>query len=214
MDLGLSGVGVILSLNEIETTVLKAARGAGYGWGLAEEAGAAARWLAQHDLPWAATVGTLLAENTVRLVGADTVMINPLVAGTWICDDMAIDSGTPRKLMAVVAPLWLAAVVGVGRRGKPVRVSMQWPEATLVTLRGILQHAAGDLTNPGPAPVFIETRHPAGESAVAMRTRSHGGRRVDEAVWRLLMDLERRTYVPSSVRSRETGAGAGASDND
>lgn len=205
---------MILSLNEIETTVLKAARGAGYGWGLAEEAGAAARWLAQHDLPWAATVGTLLAENTVRLVGTDRAMSNPLVAGIWICDDMAIDSGTPRNLAAVIAPLWLAAVVGVGRRGNPVHVSMEWPEAAFVTLRDTLQHAGGNLANTGPAPVSIQTRHPAGEAVGAARTRSHGGRRVDEAVWRLLMDLERRTYVTSSVRSRETGAGAGTSDND
>ena len=211
---GTSGDGVILSLNEIETTVLKAARGAGYGWGLAEEAGAAARWLAQHDLPWAATVDTVLAENTVCLVGTNTAMSNPLVAGTWICDDMAIDSGTPRNLTAVVAPLWLAAVVGVGRRGKPVRVSMEWPEAALVTLQGTLQHAAGDLAHPGPAPVCIRTRHPAGEAIVGAKTRSHGGRHVDETVWRFVMELERRTYVPSSMRSRETGAGAGTSDDD
>jgi len=205
---------VILSLNEIETTVLKAARGAGYHWGLAEEAAAAARWLAKHDLPWAATVGILLAENTVRLVGTDRVMSNPLVAGTWVCDDLARDSGTPLKLTAVVAPLWLAAVVGVGRRAEPLGVSLEWPAAAFGTLRGALQHAAGDLANPGPAPVSIRTRHPAGEAVVGARTPSLGGRRVDEAVWRLLADLEKRTYVPASVRSREMGAGAGTSDND
>jgi len=205
---------VIFSLNEIETTALKAARGAGYGWGLAEEAGAAARWLAEHDLPWGASVGTLLAENTVRLLGTDRAMRNPLVAGTWVCDDLAIDSSTPRNLPAVVAPLWLAAVVGVGSRGKPVRVSLEWPQAALLTLRGALQHAAGDLANPGPAPVSIHTGHLAGEAAVVARTPLQGGRCIEGAVWRLLMHLEKRTYVPASVRSRERGAGAGSSDND
>lgn len=39
-----------LSLNEIEQLCLKAARGAGFGWGLAEEAGAAAAWLVQHGM--------------------------------------------------------------------------------------------------------------------------------------------------------------------
>jgi hypothetical protein len=211
---GTSGEGVFLSLNEIETTVLKAARGAGYGWGLAEEAGAAARWLAQHDLPWAATLGILFAENTVRLLGTDRVMSNPLVAGTWICDDFAVDTGTPLNLPAVIAPLWLAAVVGVGGRGKPVDVVMEWPQAALGTLRGELQHAAGDLANPGPAPVCIRTRHPVGEAVVVARTPLHGGRRVDEAVWRLLVEYEKRTYVPASLHSREMGAGAGTSDND
>jgi len=205
---------VICSLNEIETTVLKAARGAGYGWGLAEEAGAAARWLAEHDLPWGASVGTVLADNTVRLVGSQRAMSNPLVAATWACDDLAIDAGTPLNLTAVVAPLWLAAVVGVGSRGKPVRVSMEWPQTALLTLRGALQQAVGDLANAGPAPVCIRTRHLAGEAVVVARTPSQRGRCVEEAVWRLLTDLEKRTYVPASVRSRERGAGAGISDND
>ena len=35
-----------VSLNEIESTAVKAARCAGYGWGLAEEVGQSARWLA------------------------------------------------------------------------------------------------------------------------------------------------------------------------
>jgi hypothetical protein len=205
---------VILSFNEIETTVLKAARGAGYVWGLAEEAGAAARWLAQHDLPWAATVGTLLAEKTVRLVRTDRVMDNPLLAGAWVCDELEIDRGTPLNLSSVVAPLWLAAVVAVGGRSRPVRVNMEWPKAELGTLQGVLQHAAGDMTNPGPAPVAVLASHRAEGAIVGARTPSRLGRRVDEGVWRLLMDLEKRTYVPASVRSREMGAGAGAIDND
>ncbi|MEL7259121.1 MAG: DUF3726 domain-containing protein, partial [Pseudomonadota bacterium] len=32
------------SLNEVESLARKAARGAGYSWGLAEEAGKATRW--------------------------------------------------------------------------------------------------------------------------------------------------------------------------
>ncbi|NJO21709.1 MAG: DUF3726 domain-containing protein [Sphingomonadales bacterium] len=37
---------MIVSLNEIENLSLKACRGAGMSWGLAEEAAQAARWLA------------------------------------------------------------------------------------------------------------------------------------------------------------------------
>src|SRR5262249_9130674 len=43
---------MIVSLNEVETTILKAARGAGMAWGLAEEAAQAARWLAARRLPF------------------------------------------------------------------------------------------------------------------------------------------------------------------
>ena len=42
---------VRLSLPEIESLVVKAARGAGYNWGIAEEAGFAVRWLARTGLP-------------------------------------------------------------------------------------------------------------------------------------------------------------------
>jgi hypothetical protein len=37
------------SLNEIEALAGKAARGAGYDWGLAEEAGQSVRWLEARD---------------------------------------------------------------------------------------------------------------------------------------------------------------------
>ena len=39
------------SLNEIEAIGKRAARGAGLPWGLAEEAGKAARWLTARGLP-------------------------------------------------------------------------------------------------------------------------------------------------------------------
>ena len=45
---------MIVSFNEIETTILKAARGAGMEWGLAEEAAQAARFLARLGLPFEA----------------------------------------------------------------------------------------------------------------------------------------------------------------
>ena len=39
-----------MSLNEIDVSVKRAARGVGMSWGLAEEAGKAARWLAARRL--------------------------------------------------------------------------------------------------------------------------------------------------------------------
>ena len=38
------------SLNAVESTAKRAARGAGYPWGLAEEAGKATRWLSHQGL--------------------------------------------------------------------------------------------------------------------------------------------------------------------
>ena len=42
------GLSASLSRNEVASLCMKAARGAGMSWGLAEEAGFAAAWLVQH----------------------------------------------------------------------------------------------------------------------------------------------------------------------
>ena len=49
-----------LSLNEVQAQAFKAARGAGYAWGLAEEAGKATRWLCGHGLDGVALLVELL----------------------------------------------------------------------------------------------------------------------------------------------------------
>ncbi len=40
-----------VTLSEIEATIRKVAQTKGLGWGLSEEAGKCARWLAAYDLP-------------------------------------------------------------------------------------------------------------------------------------------------------------------
>lgn len=54
-----------LALSELRSLVTKAARGAGVSWGLAEEAGWAAEWLARWGMP-AALWATAWLEDTVR----------------------------------------------------------------------------------------------------------------------------------------------------
>jgi hypothetical protein len=44
---------VELSLPEVNSLCVRAARGVGWSWGMAEECGEAASWLAQFGLPWA-----------------------------------------------------------------------------------------------------------------------------------------------------------------
>ena len=50
----------LLSLNQIEQTTRKAARGAGLAWGLADETGRAVRWLHAHGLPGVAALADWL----------------------------------------------------------------------------------------------------------------------------------------------------------
>lgn len=69
---------VRLSLPEIESLTARAARGAGLGWGLADEAGRASVWLARSGLDWATPLLT-------RLEGVPGADFRP-TPGTWTSD--------------------------------------------------------------------------------------------------------------------------------
>ena len=75
------------SLNELDAMARKAARGAGYSWGLAEEAGRATRWLAAAGLPGPMCLAQLLA----AVDGADFNDFTPAVlAGRCTADSGAL----------------------------------------------------------------------------------------------------------------------------
>lgn len=76
---------VTLALSELRSLITKAARGAGLSWGLAEEAGWAAEWLAQRGLPAADWATIWLA---ARMAGA----VSPVEVGTALADALP---GTP-----------------------------------------------------------------------------------------------------------------------
>lgn len=71
---------VTLSLSELRSLVTKATRGAGLSWGLAEEAGWAAEWLARHRMPAAGWARLWLSE---RMEGK----ISPVEVGVMLADD-------------------------------------------------------------------------------------------------------------------------------
>lgn len=69
---------VALSLPEVDALCQRAARGAGLSWGMAEECGAAACWLAQRAQPWAEIILGCLQDPASR-------DIRP-AADMWIAD--------------------------------------------------------------------------------------------------------------------------------
>lgn len=89
---------VTLALSELRSLITKAARGAGLSWGLAEEAGWAAEWLAQRGMPaadWA----------TVWLAARVDDATSPIELGASMADAFA--DGLPSK--PTVLPDSLAA---------------------------------------------------------------------------------------------------------
>nr|NKB52789.1 DUF3726 domain-containing protein [Rhizobiaceae bacterium] len=87
------------SIKEAEMLCFKAARGAGYSWGLAEEAGFAASWLAKQGLSDLANIVRLLESKRERPFGeldldqfgsgwapADGSVLCPISIGAFLSD--------------------------------------------------------------------------------------------------------------------------------
>jgi hypothetical protein len=215
---------MIVSRNEIESVSLKAARGAGMSWGLAEEASVAAGWLAEHALPWAETLTEVLART--RMTSPPQIerqRIAPSRPGTWLCPIMTgallADLGPQMSAMEigdVLAPVWLAPFVA-SWAGPDRCVRFCWPEAALliaqrsVTVANLASTAALGASRASHVAIALEPSDPS--ERLQPPGKSSGYAAPDDA-WRSLLEFERRSHVPASAQSRIAGAGAGLLDND
>ena len=104
------------SLGEIRAMALKATRGAGYPWGLAEEAGQATTWLCAHALPGCEALAALLARNLAAELSAHSPRgpewdaprdLCPLITGAALCDNATRLTRGPLLLPPVAEPLLL-----------------------------------------------------------------------------------------------------------
>jgi hypothetical protein len=205
-----------VSFNEIEMTVLRAARGAGMAWGLAEEAASCARWLALFGLPWqGAVLATLQAGDWRSPLVHDSKSLCPEPPFEWLCPVTAgaylSDLGaahTPELMKQVRRPILLLPFVARLRR----RLRLSWRSARvwLDVGEAAVEGNPADLDPPFVDRVTIKDNICALPAALPRR---HDPT-VDIEIWDALKRLEARTYVPATVRSRVGGAGPATGDND
>ena len=183
------------SLGEVHDLCLKATRGAGYSWGMAEEAGWAVRWLAERGLPGPkALAGLIAARDGVCPVGL----------GASIADfgqpDLAANAGR------IAQPLLLLPFVA--RRAAEGSAF----EVTLGDVPAVIwaDGARIDGDCPPEAEVTISGTVPAPDGAPS-RTRVEV---IAGDALQVLNDFAGRTYAPATEESRMRGAGAGVTDND
>jgi hypothetical protein len=215
---------MIISLNEVESLSLKACRGAGMSWGLAEEAAQAARWLAARRWAWDRSLVALLArrgEISPPIVsGRD---MRPAEAGGALCPIHAgaamadlLRPGEGLTLHNILEPMWLLPFV-YRRAGRIHSAALTWvdggmvadaaaPEIGATALRllvGRLNWITVELSAPrSPKPT------------VDRPDASFDGTPMDPSAYAKLEAWAARTYVAASLQSRLAGAGAGLSDND
>jgi len=173
-----------LSLNEGEALAARAARGAGFSWGLADDVGRAARVLAGDGADWSASLLALL-ERAPRLVSPGAREGKPLcpVRMAAYLNDAPIETSA-LALRDVALPVWLDALL---------RTQGLWRVET------DLRAATADATL---------TR---GASAAPPGARRAA---ISRCAYDALNALAARLYVPESDRSRTRGAGGGRVDED
>lgn len=207
------------SLNEVEALARKAARGAGYSWGHAEEAGRAVRWLCAQGLSGAEALAGLLDQTDGQPYdalcpdpGSDPwqargAALCPLIAGSALCDDVsAVERGL--DLGPVHQPLLLLPFVAMSARARGAGLCLHHAGGVVcVDPEGQMEGAAPALG--GPMAMKIAPCD-AVKGAKSRASRAY----CDAGIMERLGKFAARTYAPASEASRLAGAGAGTTDND
>jgi hypothetical protein len=191
-------------LAEVEATVRKAARGHGCPWGLAEEAGKAARWLVSHELPGETVMAAMLSDRAECCCRSGAPCA--IKQATALADTAS--NLTAPVTVASEHPLLVLAQMGRAVDGLGTGVALEWeaacarlgPSSLAIEASGDLRQAADTMTCQPDTPEQGVPPSPA-------------SRAVDSTAWATLDTLAKRILVPASDASR-AGAGAGNSDND
>ncbi len=207
-----------VSLNEVEATAKRAARGAGYPWGLAEEAGKATRWLCAHGIDGTKSLAQLLEQGLaaslknhrpveMQSAWAGQGVLCPIITGALLSDRSDLLHAGPIRIQKLAVPVFLLPFVASAARaqnnvithtcdlfraatdGDRLEAGQDWPSFSDHTQITL----GGQLTTPRP---HVTRATP------------------DPVCWDTLNRFAHRTYAPATDESRLLGAGAGLSDND
>lgn len=213
-----------LSLNEIETMSKRAARGAGLSWGIAEEAGKSARWLATRGLFGPERLADLLVHHDQHpyadLAPSDTDdiwkapagVLSPLIAGATLSDKaLDIAKGRVIELAETREPLWLVPYAAGAVSLTGAAISIAWDDVVMVlSEKGEwIEGHQNALTVSRTAGVHCQKGGQFHAPTVMTRAPDN----VSPAAWSRLAAFAERTYAPATDASRLSGAGAGLTDN-
>jgi hypothetical protein len=206
------------ALNEVEAMAKRASRGAGYPWGLAEEAGKATRWLCAQQLDGCAELAKVLEADFAKSLRGHTPAtleeewkgqstLCPLGTGAILSDLAAGIAQKPVTLHDVMQPsLILPFAAYVARKtGGCVMVTC---DAIAAVTDGYGLSVANPFPNRAATLVVQRGGTTVGQTTLASRATP------TTEVWATLNRLAHRTYAPATEQSRLLGAGAGLSDND
>ena len=208
-----------VSLNEVQALAKNATRGAGYPWGIAEEAGRAIRWLCAHSLPGCEALRSLLdqraglplAEASPELRGnlwaPPSGALCPLITGLALADRAGQLPFHPIRLETVHTPMILTPFVAQAATVLDRPLTLTWDDrATIVGTGGVL--CGQELTGFAKEVVVVVGGRLTAPTPRATRATP------PDATWDALKRYASKTHAPSTDRSRALGAGAGTANDD
>ena len=211
------------ALNEVDAIAKKATRGAGYSWGMAEEAGKATRWLCANGIDGSRALLSVLtvADNSSPAQMAPTGVVGdwrseggemcPLMAGATFSDVAGVGHADEVCILNMVSPVMLLPFVAMAARQLGQLLTAQWAGILATTDGHVLSFDSAD--NPDFWTVAKSVTIRVG-GQIGQKMPKHTRAEPKDADWKTLSRFAHRTYAPASSESRIKGAGAGLSDND
>ncbi len=199
------------SLNEVETIAWKATRGAGYPWGIAEEAAAAIRWLAGRGIDGCLQLASLLertdgskledwSPDPGEVWSAPGGVLCPLMAGAALSDHARQLLQRPLEFGQMASSVLFLPFAGWAAARIGANLQVTWSGGSSLTdgvglalqgdpgwdLCGVMVAVSGDVPEscPGASRAFP-----------------------DPQAWDRLNEFARRVHAPASETSRRFGAG-------
>ncbi len=210
-----------VSLNEVEAIAKKATRGAGYSWGMAEEAGRATRWLCAQGFDGCASLAALLgrtegaelANLTPRAFtgewDAPSGALCPILAGAALSDCAARLKQAEIQMVTVVEPIMILPFAATTARQLGTTINVEWPGLSATTNGAEI--SVSDGASMAATKVGLKIR----EGGALGRTAPRQTRAAPQAAdWDRLQLFASRTHAPATEESRILGAGGDVSDND
>lgn len=209
-----AAVPITLSRNEISLGLRKAAIGAGWPLGAAEEIGRAAVWLSArgHDGVAAALAALAAPPSTAAIEhsaqGLVIAKARAAAAGPSVFDVLAAHAAERIVLRHVDAPLLLVGFAGVAASDYGGGFMVSTPEGAQVAVSAAGAAFSGPALSADQILVEPLATPPVSEWPAVVACA------VDPSLWERVLTLAARTYVPTSDASRRRGAGAGLTDCD
>tara|TARA_B110000196_G_scaffold101736_1_gene88438 strand:+ start:566 stop:1177 length:612 start_codon:yes stop_codon:yes gene_type:complete len=201
------------SLSEIDTVSKRASKAAGFSWGVAEEVGKNIRWLEMFGLPGIKNLNNFFIKKkdyhfeNLNLIKANNKIVRsqfcPIVAGISFLDQIkSLENLNEIKLEKIAYPLLFLPFVSRASEIIGKRLFLKFDDNSF-----LLNFNSNIFSN------FIKSEIISLANIVSIKFLDNTDL-FSDSEWDELYKLSKNTFVDESNSLKQSGAGAGLTDND